>query len=33
MDVHRQKLVTEDMIVNLSPVLKRLEDGVHLGHE
>ena len=26
-------LVTEDVIVNLSPMFKRLEDGVDLGHE
>ena len=25
-------LVTEDVIVNLSPVFKRLEDSVYLGH-
>ena len=24
--------VTKDEIINLSPVFKRLEDGVHLGH-
>ena len=25
------RLVAEDVIVNLSPVFKRLEDGLHLG--